>query len=40
MGNKKEYEKPELKTHGDIKRITKGTSGGVGGDAGSYRPSH
>lgn len=36
MENKKKYEKPELKTHGDIKKITKGTSGPKGGDGGHY----
>lgn len=32
MKNKKEYKKPELKIHGDVKKITNDKKG-VGGDA-------
>lgn len=31
MGNKKEYEKPELKTYGDVRKNTN-TKDGIGGD--------
>lgn len=39
MANKKKYEKPELKTHGNVEKITKGTKGGLGGDGGDYDSS-
>lgn len=32
---KKNYKKPEIKTHGDLKKITEDKSG-LGGDAGGF----
>lgn len=38
MDDKKKYEKPLMKTHGDLKIITKGGGEGAGDGLGDYEP--
>lgn len=38
--DKKNYKKPEIKLHGNIKKITKGGDTGAGDGVGGYEPPH